>query len=189
VRRPAADQRRSSPTASRTSRVVSTLPGRAIAVMRLARLTGRPYQSPPRLSASPDATPTRSWGKSSPSASEATIRSSATSTSGPGSGETNMAASPIVLIRRTSSRTTSAARRAMRSAVAPSCSGATSSPSRVKPTRSAKQTVTSRAPGNEPRARSAALIASVRTVWRRCMRSIASIIGPIIGSSSATRWA
>ena len=41
--------------------------------MRLARLTGRPNQSPARGSAGPSAAPARSWGKSSPSASAASI--------------------------------------------------------------------------------------------------------------------
>ena len=42
--------------------------------MRLARLTGRPNQSPARGSAWPIAAPARSCGKSSPSASAASIR-------------------------------------------------------------------------------------------------------------------
>jgi hypothetical protein len=60
---------------------------------------------------------------------------------------------------------------------------------RVKPTRSAKQTVTSRAPGSAPAWRSAALMASVRTDWRRCRRAMYSSIGPIIGMKPATRSA
>ncbi len=35
-----------------------------MAVMRLARFTGRPNQSPARGSATPSAAPARSWGKS-----------------------------------------------------------------------------------------------------------------------------
>ena len=41
-------------------------PGRAIAVSRLARFTGRPYQSPARFRAGPNAIPARSWGNPVP---------------------------------------------------------------------------------------------------------------------------
>ena len=58
---------------------LATLRGRAIVVIRLARLTGRPYQSPPRLSAGPVATPARSDGNPSPSASAASSASTARS--------------------------------------------------------------------------------------------------------------
>ena len=61
--------------------MTSTLPGRARPVMRLARLTGRPYQSPARDERGADGDAARSCGKSSPSASAASTRSSAASTS------------------------------------------------------------------------------------------------------------
>ena len=54
------------------------------------------------------------------------------------SGHTSMAASPIVLTRRTSPRRRSAVSSTRRWATRPSSSGATCSPRRVKPTRSAK---------------------------------------------------
>ncbi len=139
-RSPAKDQRYGPSTLSRSSRSTSRLPGRATAVIRLARLTGRPNQSPARGSAWPSAAPARSWGKSSPSASAASIRRSAALSSGSGSGEASIAASPIVLTRRTGGSTTSPASASRRTARRPSSSGGTSSPRRVKPTRSAKHT-------------------------------------------------
>ena len=156
-RSPANDHGTAPSIDSRSSRSTSRLPGRATAVIRLARFTGRPNQSPARGSAWPIAAPARSCGKSSPSASAASIRLSAAPSSGSGSGEASIAASPIVLTRRTGGSATSLASASRRTARRPSSSGATSSPSRVKPTRSAKHTLTSREPGNCPPLRSSAL--------------------------------
>ena len=168
---------------SRTSRSASRLPGRAICVIRLARLTGRPNQSPARERAAPIAMPARSWGKSSPSASAASSRSSAASSSGSGSSEVSIAASPIVLIRRTGASITSLVSASKRTALRASSSGGTSSPSRVKPTRSAKQTAISREPASCPPLRSAALSASLWAIWRRCRVSRFVTSGPSIGES------
>ena len=67
----------------------------------------------------------------------------AASVSGPGDGLTSIAASPIVLISRTGGLTSSPTRSASRPATIPSSCSSTSPPSRVKPTRSAKQTTIS----------------------------------------------
>jgi hypothetical protein len=68
------------------------------------------------------------------------------------SGETSSAASPIIFTRRTGGRARSIARSVRRPATAPSPAGAIASPSSVKPTRSAKQTVTSVPPARRPEA-------------------------------------
>ena len=132
--------------------VASTLPPRAIAVSRLARLTGRPYQSPPRVIAGPAAIPTRTCGNPWPSAS-ASVRRGAASSRASGRARARRA-SPR---RRSSSRAApagprrSAASSVSRAATRSSCSGGSSSPSRVKPTRSAKPTATSRPAESRPR--------------------------------------
>ena len=63
---------------------------------------------------------------------------------------TNITASPIVLMKCTGGDATSRARPDNRLARFSSSSGGTASPNRVKSTRSAKHTVTSRAPGSFP---------------------------------------
>ena len=93
-----AGRRRRSPRA--TESATSTVPGRATPVTRLATLTGLPNQSPARLTAMPEATPARSRGKSS-SVSTTSTSFSTVSSSGTGSGQTNITASPIVLMNRT----------------------------------------------------------------------------------------
>ena len=60
---PAGDHLKPSRAASCTSRVASVLAGNATSVMRLARLTGVPYQSPWALIAGPAATPARRGGE------------------------------------------------------------------------------------------------------------------------------
>ena len=67
-----------------------------------------------------------------------------------------MAASPIVLISRTGAAVTSLASSARRPATPPSSWASTSTPRRVKPTRSAKHTVSSWASATDPASRSAA---------------------------------
>ncbi|COX32794.1 Uncharacterised protein [Mycobacterium tuberculosis] len=110
---------------------------------------------------------------------------STVSSNGAGSGQTNMTASPIVLMNHTGGAVRSRARPASRPARCPSSSADTTSPSWVKPTRSAKATVTCRAPGSGlPAARSPALTASVSIMCRSCMNSMSWIIGP----SSGTIW-
>ena len=69
-------------------------------------MTGRPYQSPARGRASPEATPPRSSGRSS-SSRESSTSPSMVSSSGAGSGATSIAASPIVFTSRTGGRTAS----------------------------------------------------------------------------------
>jgi hypothetical protein len=69
-------------------------------VIRLARLTGRPNQSPPRVIACPDAAPTRSCGNSSPCSSAARERSTEAPSSATGSSLTYITASPMVLTSR-----------------------------------------------------------------------------------------
>ena len=61
-----------------------------------------------------------------------------------------MAASPIVLTKRTGASATSEASSPRRAATAPSSSGGMLSPKRVKPTRSAKATVMSSLPASSP---------------------------------------
>jgi hypothetical protein len=108
---------------------------------------------------------------------------STASSSGAGSGQTNITASPTVLINRTGGTDTSRARSDKRSASCTNSSGGTASPSRVNPTRSANATVTCRAPGSgTPAARSLTLTASVSIECRSCMNSIAWIIGPSLGA-------
>src|SRR5207302_7802838 len=63
------DQENRSLVAARSSAVPTTVPGLATAVIRLARLTTWPYQSPLTGTAGPWATPARSCGNCSPSAS------------------------------------------------------------------------------------------------------------------------
>ena len=158
--------------ASLTESATSTVPGRATPVTRLATLTGLPNQSPARLTAIPEATPARSRGKAS---SVSTISTSlrTVSSNGAGSGQTNITASPIVLMNRTGGAVRSRARSASRPASCPNSSADTTSPSLVNPTRSAKATVTGRAPGSGlPAARSPALTASVSIMCRSCMNSM-----------------
>ena len=76
---------------------------------RLARFTGGPYQSPPRLTATPPANPARNWGNPcSPPARSTSERTVSTSDSGV--GDTNITASPIVFTSRTGGPTASIAR-------------------------------------------------------------------------------
>src|SRR5271165_841754 len=86
-REPANDHENSSasPINSRVDSAVNTEPGRATLVTRLATLTGLPNQSPARLTAEPEASPTRNCGKSSLSA--AATRWSVASKRGAGSGD------------------------------------------------------------------------------------------------------
>ena len=76
-------------------------------------------------------------------ASTASSSDSATDTTDPGSGLTNIAASPIVLTRRTGGWVTSFASSASLLARLPSSCASISAPSRVNPTMSTKQTVIS----------------------------------------------
>ena len=85
-------------------------------------------------------------------ASAASTRSSARSSSGPSSGETNIAASPIIFTTRAGGRSRSVASAASRSATLPICASSASSDSSVQPTMSAKQTVTCALTGGDVRA-------------------------------------
>src|SRR6202000_2664285 len=89
-----------SATASHTDSATSTVPGRATPVTRLATLTGLPNQSPALLTAMPEATPARNRGQSL-FASTTVTSFTTTSSMGDGSGQTNITASPIVLMNRT----------------------------------------------------------------------------------------
>ena len=82
-------------------------------VIRLARLTGRPYQSPARGSARPQATPGAQQREVLALASRRLDQLSAASSTGAGSGPTSIAASPIIFTSRTGG-STDARRRARR---------------------------------------------------------------------------
>src|SRR5271166_3211713 len=77
-----------SPIALRADSVTRTVPAGAALVTRLARLTGLPYQSRARLTAGPNASPTRSRGKSSAAA--ASTRSITVTSSLNGSEQTSI---------------------------------------------------------------------------------------------------
>ena len=101
---------------SRTSRSASRLPGRAIAVMRLARLTGRPNQSPARGEGDPDGRAgaqlreVLALGVGGVDQAERRVQQRL------GLGEASIAASPIVLTSRTGGSATSDASASSRTA-------------------------------------------------------------------------
>ena len=91
----------------------------------------------------------------------------------------------MLLMYRTGGTATSRAMFTSRCASFSSTSGATTSPSRVNPTRSANAIVTNLAPGRcRPSARSVVLTASVSTACNSCTRSMSSISGPSIGATT-----
>ena len=167
--RPARRHRRAD---SRTSRSTSTLPGRAIEVMRLARLTGRPNQSPARGSASPSGgagaqlREVLALGVGGVDQVERRLQQRLGLGRGEHRGVADRLDEPHRRLRRPRWRALPGAPRGGRARRA-----ATSSPRRVKPTRSAKHTATSREPGSRPPLRSSALITSLCVAWRRCSAS------------------
>ena len=130
----------------------STLPGRAIAVIRLARLTGRPYQSPPRGERRRRGRRRRAAaGSRRPRRRRPRPASSAASSSGVGVGrdEHRRVADHLHQPHRGLDDRRARARRGGPSP-RPAPRGRALSPSCVKSTMSAKQTVTSSAPGGAP---------------------------------------
>ncbi len=129
--------------ASRMRASPTTVPGRAMSAIRLERLTVCPNQSPPRVTAGPNAAPAWTGGRSSASARPRRRGGRRVSSRAAGSDDTSIAASPRYLTARAGGTSAAAVRVASLAAIRPTSSGGTRAPIRVKPERSAKATATS----------------------------------------------
>ncbi len=105
------------------------------------------------------------------------------SSTGFGVGATSMAASPIVLTRRTGDSVASSTERSNLRTSSPRSSGGISSPRRVKPTMSTNPIATRWAPGRCPLRSSASPTAALRSTSR--MRRFSMWLS--VGAASGTR--